>query len=348
MGRPEAARGSADKRQFAVFYSWQSDHVETRSFLRKALNAAIAEVMKKKPEWNIFLDEATRGLPGSPNIPITIMDKIRAADMVISDVTTINPTARVARRCPNPNVAFELGFAVANIGWDRVVIAFDAGVGKFKDLPFDFDRHKAVTFDSIEPTTLEDERKSLAGTLRSAIVRVIDQDPARPTAEMDPDQRKRQHDAKQIKWLFEQINIGAIDDYLERLPKHITDAGHHMWIGFKAVLDSSGFHLYDQEVDKAVNEMADAYGRTLAHDEVYESTPDGRLHVFTRGFETPAREKKAADDVKAAQKDMRRAFRTLLDLVRSKFPQVDFDATDKVAWADYKAHRARVESAFDE
>lgn len=337
---------AATKKQFAVFYSWQSDHAKTRSFLRKALNNAIAEVMQKRPEWNVFLDEATRGLPGSPNIPITIMDKIRAADMVVSDVTTINPTARLARRCPNPNVAFELGFAVANLGWARVVIAFDAGVGKFKDLPFDFDRHRAVTFDSVDAAKAAQLERQLTGTLKNAIFSVIDKDPARPTAEMDPDQRKRDHDAKQIKWLLEQVNTGAIDEYLERLPKQLTDVGHHMWIGFKAVLDSSSFHLYDADADKAVGELADAYGRTLAHDEIYDSAPDGRVHVLTRGFESPASVKKAVDEVKTAQRDMRLAFRSLLDLVRTKFPQIDIDATDKIAWEDYRAHRERIESAL--
>jgi len=49
------------------------------------------------------------------------MDKIKAADMVVSDVTIINPKAKT-RRAPNPNVAFELGFAVGHVGWDRIAM----------------------------------------------------------------------------------------------------------------------------------------------------------------------------------------------------------------------------------
>jgi hypothetical protein len=70
------------------------------------------------PKLKIILDEATRGESGSPNIPMTILEKIKVSDAFICDITTINSNApEELRRTPNPNVLFELGFAVAHLGW---------------------------------------------------------------------------------------------------------------------------------------------------------------------------------------------------------------------------------------
>jgi hypothetical protein len=63
-------------------------------------------------------DETTRDTSGSPNIALKILEKIQAADVFVADITTV--TAPGAKRpCPNPNVGYELGYAVATLGWDN-------------------------------------------------------------------------------------------------------------------------------------------------------------------------------------------------------------------------------------
>jgi len=71
------------------------------------------------------LDEATRNVPGSPNIPMTIFDKIIKSDIFICDLTTINTNATdIQRKTPNPNVLIELGFAISQLGWHRIIMLF--------------------------------------------------------------------------------------------------------------------------------------------------------------------------------------------------------------------------------
>lgn len=87
MNQPKRDSGASEpvdesRKQFVAFYSWPPDRMATRSFMRKALNNAVAAVTKDQPNYDVIVDEATRGLPSSPNIPVSIMDKIRAADMV--------------------------------------------------------------------------------------------------------------------------------------------------------------------------------------------------------------------------------------------------------------------------
>lgn len=136
---------SDEKRTITVFYSWQSDLPDesNRNFIRRALlNGA-----DKISECRITIDEATRDTPGSPNIPKKILEKIRACDIFVSDITTINHSAERDRKTPNPNVVFELGYAVGEVGWDRIVMVFNREYGKFPDdAPFDFDRHRVYPY----------------------------------------------------------------------------------------------------------------------------------------------------------------------------------------------------------
>jgi hypothetical protein len=147
-----------NQKTFNIFYSWQSDLPATanRNFIKKALIDAVSELEKTQPGLQIEIDQATSRKPGSPDIAKTICDKIIEADMFICDVTTINSTSST-KKTPNPNVVFELGFAVATIGWDRVVLLFNKCFGDLaNDLPFDFQGHRVSDFSADEKTKKPD------------------------------------------------------------------------------------------------------------------------------------------------------------------------------------------------
>ena len=154
---------------FRVFYSWQSDSDRTtnKDFILKALEAAALTLggSESHPDLKVYIDEATRDEAGSPNIPETILKKIAACDAFVCDVTTINPDY-AGRRVPNPNAAYELGYAVAMFGWSRVILVFNEAIGKFPDdLPFDFDRHRAKNYKAI-PATSKETKDALDGAKR--------------------------------------------------------------------------------------------------------------------------------------------------------------------------------------
>lgn len=114
------------RNEIKVFYAWQSDWqtASNRALIRHALRAAsnAVESLAGAP-LRIDIQEATRDEPGSPNIPALILAKIESSDIFICDISTINRGAPTAfRRVPNPNVTFELGYAAAHLGWDRVVM----------------------------------------------------------------------------------------------------------------------------------------------------------------------------------------------------------------------------------
>ena len=166
-----------------IFYSWQSDlpAEATRYGIRDALKKAIKKVIDDK-DVDLIYDEATRDLPGSPHIPQSIFDKIQKANIFICDVTTINQeTDDSIRKTANPNVLVELGYAIALLGWDRIILLLNEEFGKFPDdLPFDFDRHRIMRF-RIKKDDIKSGITNLSSKLIEAISLIIDKNPAYPS-----------------------------------------------------------------------------------------------------------------------------------------------------------------------
>lgn len=110
-----------------IFYSWQSDSDAklNRNFIEDAINKAIAklgsdiEVVEALRGDDLQLDKDTKGVPGSPAIVDTILEKIEGAGIFIGDLTFI--TNNGSRYFSNPNVLIEYGWALARLGKTNIV-----------------------------------------------------------------------------------------------------------------------------------------------------------------------------------------------------------------------------------
>ena len=113
-----------------VFYSWQSDLPGklTRYLIEGALRDACMQLGKKLSE-EFAVDQATRGEPGTPSIPDTILEKIEQSDVAICDVSIVSSASEGGLRSPNPNVLLELGYAAKSLGWDRVICVVNEEFG---------------------------------------------------------------------------------------------------------------------------------------------------------------------------------------------------------------------------
>ncbi|WP_346318923.1 hypothetical protein [Chitinophaga sp. YIM B06452] len=124
---------------FLIFYSWQS-HTESKynkNFIEDCIKSAIK---KLRADYQLnkdyfILDKDTKDVPGMPNIPTKIREKISQADVFIGDITFTGVNDGVGMS--NPNVLIELGYAEAAIGTERVVTVFNLEHGDPKDMPFD-------------------------------------------------------------------------------------------------------------------------------------------------------------------------------------------------------------------
>lgn len=132
--------------EFKVFYSWQSDLPAStnRTFIGEALARACDKVSKNPNiEESPRLDQDTQGVLGSPAIPATIMEKIDECQVFVADVSLCfsGPNGKVA---PNPNVTYEVGYAVARLGWERIILVMNLEHGPIESLPFDLEKRRVT------------------------------------------------------------------------------------------------------------------------------------------------------------------------------------------------------------
>jgi hypothetical protein len=148
--------------QRTVFYSWQSDlpNGTNRSFIESCLNKAIKDLKGAQPRLDPCLDRDTANVPGSPDIAATILDKIDNCHIFVCDTSIVQSGQRPM---PNPNVLFELGYAVKRLGWDRVICIANEHFGAVERLPFDV-RQRRVKCYTLSPETQDRTETSKALT----------------------------------------------------------------------------------------------------------------------------------------------------------------------------------------
>jgi hypothetical protein len=125
--------------KYTIFYSWQSDlkNKLNRSFIQDALEKAASSISKSGNfSLHAVVDRDTYGIPGSPSIVESITGKIARSDVFVCDVSIINVASK-GRSTPNPNVLYELGFASAILGWERIIMLQNTAFGGSDKLPFD-------------------------------------------------------------------------------------------------------------------------------------------------------------------------------------------------------------------
>lgn len=120
------------------------------------------------------VDRDTAGVPGSPAISDTILQKISRADVFVPDVSIVM-SGGPNRWSPNPNVVMELGYAVAELGWDRIVMVMNTAYGDVAQLPFDLRGRRVLPYSLPDApgTPKADLRRDLERRLREAILSIV-------------------------------------------------------------------------------------------------------------------------------------------------------------------------------
>lgn len=144
-----------------IFYSWQSDLPgnKTRNFIRECIDEAI-DFAQKSEAVEAERDEATTGTTGSPNIVTTLFSKIDNCDLFIADLSLcFTEDWQNEKKSPNPNVLFELGYAVKTLGWERVICLCNTDYGD--KYPFDI-AHNRITDFSLEGKSKKEVKSDIA------------------------------------------------------------------------------------------------------------------------------------------------------------------------------------------
>lgn len=316
-------------KKLRLFYAWQSDLASSAN--RNGIRNALRNVKKLlSPQVVLTVDEATRDTPGSPNIPAKIIEKIRASDIFVADVTTVVGKAGETRPCANPNVIFELGYAVAQVGWDRIILLINGKISAVTDLPFDFDRHRAMVFmHDVKPTT--EQKEALVQDLKGAIELIAEHDPPRPKEieGQSEEQVRRRRDVTNITWAMEQIHQPSVDDLISDLPFRVRETAFWYYESFKGVITNSLFHINDTSVSALFQEMLDGWSLALSAGEHYQMSNNPQYYVWT-GDQPSA--KKARSRVAKGVSKLAKSRKELLERLRKYYVEVDIDAASKKAF----------------
>jgi len=151
-----------------IFYSWQSDlpNADNRNFIKDCLEKAVKEA--NRDDKYLEVDRDTSGMAGFPNIQQTILKKIEKANIFVADVSIISEMSLKGKRMPNPNVLFELGYAVKALGWERVICVFNEDYGRIDELPFDIKQHRILSY-SLNNKEKKDERYRVANAVKETL-----------------------------------------------------------------------------------------------------------------------------------------------------------------------------------
>jgi hypothetical protein len=344
---------TAGARTTTIFYAWQDDLPKkfNRYAMKKALLMAAAELEaelsnKGTEPFKIDVDEATRGVPGSPHIPTEILDKIRKADVFVADVSSINSSQiDEKKKTPNPNVVYELGYAVAVLGWKRIILLVNEVHGSVATLPFDFDRHRASRFKLAENTGSE---KDLVIILRKAIGLILEEKPLRPNS-FDLTETKRSRDLATIRLFLGSIHWPTLDEHINAGPKYLSVASTDFFEETNQIIHSSTFHIYDSGLRAAVFTLVREWGESMKFDH-YLPMRRNSAYIFKSG-DNPKdflRAEKHFKYMERARLKLRKAADTLLSLIREKFPEIDIHAASQSTAARYEAEMASIDKRFSD
>ncbi|WP_282125653.1 TIR domain-containing protein [Marinifilum flexuosum] len=322
-----------------IFYSWQShsDKATNLNGIRTALKTAKKQL--KNDNILIELDEATRDISGSPNIPETVFSKINKADIFVCDLTTINDTVSEKFRTPNPNVLIELGYAIATLGWPRIIMLFNENLGTFpNDLPFDIDRHRASKYSILNK---EDQTgvKNLASLLKTAIKLVIEKKPQKEKERSSHiDKKKHDSDVKKLKWLMSSFDIGAFDMFLQTVPNRIHTIMIYYHGIFNDTFNSSHFFIYDTDLKKLLDNFHTKWCKSMSYNIHFITNSDDTMLIFNTPMDLfPSQ--KAQDDYHELEKvsfELEKIYKKLIQYIRVNYIEVDLSETSKNAFKDHQ------------
>ena len=158
--------------QYTVFYSWQSDSNPkfNRNFIESNLKRAIKK-LNDSSDIQLKLDKDTLNEAGSPDIVNTILKKIDETMIFVADISAICKTSN-EKFLSNPNVMFELGYALSTLSDKRVILICNTNMCDTKSLPFDLGLKRMICYDYSEQTS-ENDKKIMAEKFNKQLVDAI-------------------------------------------------------------------------------------------------------------------------------------------------------------------------------
>jgi hypothetical protein len=175
-------------RKIVAFYAWQSDTPE--KFNRHLIRIALEDAAKRLTDdptidAQLIVDYDTEGVPGTPPISQTILNKIDACDIFIPDVSFVART-EAGKFVPNPDVMTEYGYALHAKSHAAMMPIMNTAFGPPEELPFDMGHLRFPAQYHVEADAADGQRRAVRRALSQQLEeklrpQVIATRPALPT-----------------------------------------------------------------------------------------------------------------------------------------------------------------------
>lgn len=156
-----------------IFYSWQSDlpNNTNRGFIESCLEKVLKNIKSISPfSLELSIDRDTKQETGTPDILDSIYTKIQKTKIFVADISIINPDYP-KRKCPNPNVLLELGYASRILGWDKIFCIYNLDFGTIDDLPFDIRQRRPILY-SLSGSNKTKIRENISNIITTSIIKL--------------------------------------------------------------------------------------------------------------------------------------------------------------------------------
>lgn len=274
------------------------------------------------------------------------MQKISLSQIVVSDITLITGRSK-KRSYPNPNVMFELGYAVAEIGWNRIIALTNDKYGfKPENLPFDINSQR------VSPYNSENSKKDLENLLTSAIETIIIKNPKTPQElrGVTPEKVMHEKDVERISQLMSYMHTYTIETFLSDLPNIMHYDAGICWESFNSLMKSNAFYIHDKSILKLLNSLHHDWSQLLSCGTPYYEDINNSAHqIFKKSRRYDSLNGNAAmeawDEIQTLANKMKITFRDLLDKIHINYIEIDIDDTNAKAWQDIIAYRPQIKQS---
>lgn len=330
-----------DDPRIKIFYSWQSDlpPKSNRYFSQDALSKTVKALNKENVDLEVELDRDTKNLPGSPNIINAILTKISESRVFVADISLINSnSSESSRKTPNPNVLFELGYAVAKLGWAQVILVFNLHSGELSDLPFDIKQHRVLSYIFDGQENKNDKLEGLSETLRVAINACLDWQPMATATLTEKEIKELQfrRDTELLRKLLQTLHMGTVDSFFEYADSAIVYGEiFYFFENFHAIVRGSDFHFYDKKLYNLVLGFYTSLSTSLDIGGQYTNPGQGKLYSFTNDGEPDFEE--AISNFYSSVDIARNTFQELLRYIQEKYLDIDIRETSKIAFFEHQS-----------
>ncbi len=316
-----------------VFFSFQTWIGQKTN--KEAIEAALEKAKEDLKatitlEWSV----ATTDMPGAKNIFDEIQEKIQNADIYFADITEV--AQKENQSLPNPNVLIEVGYAIGEVGWNRMVLFLNSAHGKIDFVPFNIRNNRISRYNLSDEKNMEKVEK-LHKLVKDAIEAIIKDAPKRPSELRNVPIEKLRHDSdvRNIRRLLSRCHLPSIQTDLKIRPDYALWAALDSWDHLETTVSDYVFNVHDDQLKKALKELEKCSQQINRYGHAYQLSPNGgKLKLSPDLPSSPSLDEERNQIAETCQ-SAHIAIVTMRDRIIAAFPEIDLADLSEQAWQDY-------------